>query len=118
MIRPDDSPLYAWNAKSYLEASLDLGAGHWRTLFSVLLPLTASGVASGIIIVFVPALGVFFIADMLGGADSQLIGNVIERQFLGANNLPFGAALSFILMYMTFLGVALRAALRKRGGAD
>ena len=114
-------PLYAAMErfdKSYLEASLDLGAGHWRTLFSVLLPLTASGVASGIIIVFVPALGVFFIADMLGGADSQLIGNVIERQFLGANNLPFGAALSFILMYMTFLGVALRAALRKRGGAD
>lgn len=45
---------------------------------------------------------------MLGGADSQLIGNVIERQFLGANNWPFGAALSFLLMYLTFVTIALR----------
>ncbi len=110
-------PLYAAMErfdKSYLEASLDLGAGHWQTLFSVLLPLTLPGVVSGIIIVFVPALGVFFIADMLGGTDSQLIGNVIERQFLGANNLPFGAALSFILMYLTFFGILLRSLLRRR----
>lgn len=111
-------PLYAAMErfdKSYLEASLDLGAGHWRTLFSVLLPLTMPGVASGVIVVFVPSLGVFFIADMLGGTESQLIGNVIERQFLGANNLPFGAALSFMLMYLTFLGIAIRATLQKRG---
>ncbi|MGU9951815.1 MAG: ABC transporter permease [Gammaproteobacteria bacterium WSBS_2016_MAG_OTU1] len=104
-------PLYASMErfdKSYLEASLDLGAGHWRTFCKVLLPLTMPGVVSGIMIVFVPALGAFFIADMLGGADSQLIGNVIERQFLGANNLPFGAALSFLLMYLTFGAIMLR----------
>ena len=53
-----------------------------------------------------PALGAFFISDILGGADSQLIGNVIERQFLGANNLPFGSALSFLLMYLTFAIIA------------
>lgn len=118
-------PLYAAMErfeKSYLEASLDLGAGHWRTFFSVLLPLTLPGVVSGVVIVFVPALGAFFIADMLGGPDSQLIGNVIERQFLGANNWPFGAALSFLLMYLTFGAIALRAALagrsRSRGGLD
>lgn len=104
-------PLYASMERfdrSYLEASLDLGAGHWRTFFKVLLPLTMPGVVSGIMIVFVPALGAFFIADMLGGADSQLIGNVIERQFLGANNWPFGAALSFLLMYLTFVAIAIR----------
>ena len=104
-------PLYAAMDrfdKSYLEASLDLGAGHWRTFFKVLLPLTMPGVMSGVMIVFVPALGAFFIADMLGGADSQLIGNVIERQFLGANNWPFGAALSFLLMYLTFAAIVLR----------
>lgn len=104
-------PLYAAMDrfdKTYLEASLDLGAGHWRTFTKVLLPLTMPGVISGVMIVFVPALGAFFIADMLGGADSQLIGNVIERQFLGANNWPFGAALSFLLMYLTFVAIALR----------
>ena len=110
-------PLYAAMErfeKSYLEASLDLGAGHWRTFFSVLLPLTLPGVISGVVIVFVPALGAFFIADMLGGADSQLIGNVIERQFLGANNWPFGSALSFLLMYLTFGVIALRSVLAAR----
>lgn len=104
-------PLYAAMDrfdKTYLEASLDLGAGHWRTFTKVLLPLTMPGVISGVMIVFVPALGAFFIADMLGGADSQLIGNVIERQFLGANNWPFGAALSFLLMYLTFVAITLR----------
>lgn len=106
-------PLYAAMERfdrSLLEASLDLGAGHWRTFRRVLLPLTAPGVVSGVMIVFVPSLGAFFIADMLGGADSQLIGNVIERQFLGANNWPFGAALSFLLMYLTFGAILLRRA--------
>ena len=110
-------PLYAAMDRfdrSYLEASLDLGAGHWRTFAKVLLPLTMPGVISGVMIVFVPALGAFFIADMLGGADSQLIGNVIERQFLGANNWPFGSALSFLLMYLTFAAIVVRQLLATR----
>lgn len=110
-------PLYAAMERfdrSYLEASLDLGASHWRTFCNVLLPLTMPGIVSGVMIVFVPALGAFFIADMLGGADSQLIGNVIERQFLGANHWPFGAALSFLLMYLTFAAIALRQLLAAR----
>ena len=113
-------PLYANIEKldrSYMEASLDLGAGHWRTFFSVVLPLTWHGALSGILIVFIPALGAFFIPDLLGGTDSQLIGNVIERQFKSANDWPFGAALSFLLMYATFGALALRAlaAGRKQG---
>ena len=110
-------PIYATLERferSFLEASLDLGAGYWRTFYAVLLPLTLPGILSGVILVFVPALGAFFIADMLGGTDSQLIGNVIERQFLGANNWPFGAALSFLLMYLTFAAIALRAVLSAR----
>ena len=113
-------PLYANIEKidrSYIEASLDLGAGHWRTFFSVIFPLTWHGVMSGVIIVFVPALGAFFIPDLLGGTDSQLIGNVIERQFKSANDWPFGGALSFLLMYLTFGALALRAVVsgRKQG---
>ncbi len=113
-------PLYANIEKldrSYMEASLDLGAGHWRTFFSVVFPLTWHGALSGVIIVFIPALGAFFIPDLLGGTDSQLIGNVIERQFKAANDWPFGAALSFLLMYATFGALALRAIVagRKQG---
>ena len=105
-------PLYANIEKldrSYIEASLDLGAGQFRTFWKVVFPLTWHGVLSGIIIVFIPALGAFFIPELLGGTDSQLIGNVIERQFKSANDWPFGAALSFLLMYLTFGALALRA---------
>jgi spermidine/putrescine transport system permease protein len=111
-------PLYANIEKmdrSYIEASLDLGASQWRTFISVTFPLTWHGVLSGIIIVFIPALGAFFIPDLLGGTDSQLIGNVIERQFKSANDWPFGGALSFLLMYLTFGALALRS-LSGRGG--
>lgn len=114
-------PLYASMERfdrSLLEASMDLGAGHWRTFLRVLLPLTMPGVISGVMIVFVPSLGAFFIADMLGGADSQLIGNVIERQFLGANNWPFGAAISFLLMYITFGAILLRRAVASRNAEE
>jgi spermidine/putrescine transport system permease protein len=83
----------------------------------VVFPLTWHGALSGIIIVFIPALGAFFIPELLGGTDSQLIGNVIERQFKSANDWPFGAALSFLLMYATFGALALRAALVGRGKA-
>ena len=69
------------------------------------------------IITFIPALGSFLTPDLLGGTDSQMIANVIERQFKSANDWPFGAALSFILMYATFLVLALRAVMG-RGGED
>ncbi len=112
-------PLYANIEKldkSYLEASLDLGASHWRTFRSVVVPLTMPGIISGIILVFIPALGSFLIPDLLGGTNAQMIGNVIERQFKAANDWPFGAALSFLLMYVTFGALALRALLSREGG--
>ena len=105
-------PLYAALDRldrSYLEASLDLGASQLRTFLSVVVPLALPGIVSGIIITFIPALGSFLTPDLLGGTDSQMIANVIERQFKSANDWPFGAALSFILMYITFFALAVRA---------
>ncbi len=95
--------------KSLIEASLDLGAGHVRTLLLIVAPLAAPGIISGVIITFVPALGAYLTPDLLGGPDSQMIANVIERQFKRANDWPFGAALSFILMYATFIAIAIQA---------
>ncbi len=105
-------PLYASIERldrTMLEASLDLGASQFRTFWSITLPQTMPGVVSGIILVFIPMLGSFLIPDLLGGTSAQMIGNVIERQFKAANDYAFGAALSFILMYVTFGALALRA---------
>ena len=99
---------------SLIEASLDLGAGHLRTLFTVVAPLALPGIASGVVITFIPALGSYLTPDLLGGPDSQMIANIIERQFKRANDWPFGAALSFLLMYMTFIAIALQALLSRR----
>jgi spermidine/putrescine transport system permease protein len=95
--------------KSLIEASLDLGAGHFRTILTIVAPLAAPGIISGLIITFVPALGAYLTPDLMGGTDSQMIANVIERQFKRANDWPFGAALSFMLMYATFILIALQA---------
>lgn len=100
--------------RSLLEASLDLGAGHIRTIMTVVVPLALTGIASGILITFIPALGAYLTPDLLGGPDSQMIANIIERQFKRANDWPFGAALSFLLMYMTFIAIALQGLLSKR----
>ncbi len=100
--------------RSLMEASLDLGAGHWRTILLVVVPLAAPGVASGVLITFIPALGAYLTPDLLGGTDSQMIANVIERQFKRANDWPFGAALSFLLMYLTFFAIAAQAMVQRK----
>lgn len=100
--------------RSLLEASLDLGAGHISTLFNVVVPMAGAGIASGILITFIPALGSYLTPDMLGGPDSQMIANVIESQFKRANNWPFGAALSFLLVYMTFIGIAIQGLVERK----
>jgi len=97
--------------RSLLEASLDLGAGHIRTLMSVVVPMCFAGIMSGVLITFIPALGAYLTPDLLGGTDSQMIANVIESQFKRANNWPFGAALSFLLVYLTFVGIAIQGVL-------
>lgn len=100
--------------RSLMEASLDLGAGHWRTILLVVVPLAAPGIASGVLITFIPALGAYLTPDLLGGTDSQMIANVIERQFKRANDWPFGAALSFLLMYLTFFAIAAQSLVQRR----
>jgi spermidine/putrescine transport system permease protein len=115
-------PLYATIERldrSFLEASLDLGGSQFQTFFKVTLPLTMPGIITGIILVFIPCLGSFLTPDMLGGANAIMIGNVIERQFKAANDYPFGSALSFLLMYVTFGALALRAYFASRSkGVD
>ncbi len=105
-------PLYASLERldrSLLEASLDLGASQLRTFVTVTVPLAMPGIVSGLMLVFIPAMGTFLISDLLGGPNSQLLGNVIERQFKAANNWPLGAAMSFLLLYVTFALLVLRA---------
>lgn len=97
--------------RSYLEASLDLGAGQLTTFFRVLLPLTATGVATAAIITFIPTLGSFLTPDLLGRGQVDMVANVIERQFKKANDWPFGAALSLFLLYATFLILVFRGGL-------
>lgn len=103
-------PLYTAIEKldsSLLEASSDLGARGVGTFFHVILPLTVSGIFSGSIMVFIPSLGYFFVADILGGGNSDVVGNLIQRQFQSGNNWPLGAALSMILIGITLLLVKL-----------
>lgn len=99
-------PLYTAIEKldgSLLEASSDLGARPVGTFFEVILPLTSSGIFSGSLMVFIPCLGYFFVSDILGGGNSDVIGNLIERQFQSGNNWPLGAALSIILIVVTLI---------------
>lgn len=103
--------------RRYLEASLDLGAGHVRTIIYIVLPLAAPGIAAAALLTFIPVLGAYLTPDLLGGPDSQMIANVIERQFKRANDWPFGAALSFMLIYLTFAAIALRSLLARGRGA-
>jgi spermidine/putrescine transport system permease protein len=99
-------PLYSSIDKldfSLLEAAGDLGARPHRTFLRIMLPLTMPGIFAGFIQVFIPTLGYFFISDLMGGGKTLLIGNLIENQFLSAQNWPFGAALSVVLILFTIL---------------
>ncbi|EJL6398750.1 spermidine/putrescine ABC transporter permease PotB [Vibrio navarrensis] len=93
-------PLYSAIEKldyTYIEAAKDLGANKLQTLTKVILPLTMPGIIGGCLLVLLPALGMFYIADLLGGAKNLLIGNVIKSQVLNARDWPFGAATSIAL---------------------
>jgi spermidine/putrescine transport system permease protein len=101
-------PIYSSVEKldgALIEAALDLGAGPLRAFSRVIVPLTSPGIAAGVLLVFVPALGIYAVNDILGGGRVDMIGNIIENQFKSARNWPFGAALgttllvSFALIY-------------------
>ncbi len=102
-------PLYAGLDrfdKTLIEAGLDLGATPFRVCFSLVLPLVMPAILAGVLLVFIPCLGSYLTPDLLGGTDSQMIGNIIERQFKRANDWAFGSALSMLLIYM-IVGVLL-----------
>ena len=90
-----------------IEAGRDLGASPWQIFKKIILPQTASGVFNGSLMVFMPAIGYFFIADILGGGKTMIIGNLIKNQFLTARNWPFGSAISIFLIIITLLLVKL-----------
>ena len=102
-------PMYASIEKldwTLLEASSDLGARRARTFFRITLPLTSAGIFAGSIMVFIPTLGFYFVSDIMGGGNSQLIGNLIETQYGLGNNWPLGSALSIGLIVLTLILVS------------
>lgn len=86
---------------SLVEAARDLGASAPRAFFTVTFPLTLPGLLSGVILTFIPSMGLFFIADILGGNKVVLVGSVIQDQLNQAHNWPFAATLSVVLMLLT-----------------
>ena len=96
-----------------IEAAEDLGASKWQIFKNIIVPQTISGVFNGSLMVFIPAIGYFFITDILGGGKIMIIGNLIKNQFLTARNWPFGAAISIFLIIITFVLVKIY---KKLGG--
>lgn len=93
--------------KRLLEAADDLGASRWNAFRHITLPQTKSGIMTGSVLVYVSTSGMFVVTDILGGAKSAMISNIIQSQFLGARNWPFGAALSVIFVITSLVLIAL-----------
>ena len=102
--------------KDVIEAARDLGANNLTVLVKIIFPLTLSGVLSGIVMVFVPALTSFVISDLLGGGKVLLIGNVIEQEFMQGTNWHLGSGLSVVLMLFVIASMALMNVLDKDEG--
>ena len=89
-----------------IEAAQDLGCNSFSVLKNVILPLTRSGIVSGITMVFVPSISTFYISQKLGGGSFELIGDAIERQFMLQNNYNVGASISLVMMILILLSLA------------
>jgi spermidine/putrescine transport system permease protein len=101
-------PLYSTLDKfdfTLVLAAQDLGANFWQVLYRILIPLSARGIGVGCLLVFIPAVGAFVTPDILGGAKSLMIGNVIQNQFLKTLDWPLGSALSVTLMGLILLPI-------------
>ena len=110
-------PLYANLEKhdqALLDAAQDLGANAWQRFWRITFPLSLPGVYAGAALVFIPALGIFAIPDILGGPDDSLIGNVIKQQFLETRDWPFGSVLSIVLTVAALAIAALAAWVGRR----
>ena len=114
-------PLYSIIVKidhRLIEAAEDLGCTPVQTFIKVTLPLSMSGIISGVTMVFVPAVSTFYISQKMGGADTVLIGDVIERMFKQGNNANLGAALSLLLMVLVFVCTGIMNRLSGSDGED
>ncbi len=108
-------PLYAALERvdrTLIEAAWDLYATRWAVFWRIIFPLARPGVMAGCLLVFIPSLGAFLTPDLLGGARSMMIGNLIQHEFLVARDWPLGAAISCVLMLLVvgMMGWSLRAA--------
>ncbi|MBT8070239.1 MAG: spermidine/putrescine ABC transporter permease PotB [Gammaproteobacteria bacterium] len=108
--------------REYVEAAMDLSANAWQRFRYIYLPLTSPGIVAGCLIVFLPAMGMFYVADLLGGATDLLLGNVIKNQFLVARDWPFGSAFSITLILMLAMMLAVyylaNRRIARKGGLD
>jgi spermidine/putrescine transport system permease protein len=99
-------PIYSAMEKvdfKLLEAAKDLGASATQRLLRITLPLTLPGIIAGCLMVILPAMGMFFVSDLLGGSKHSLLGNVIKNQFIQTRDWPFGAALSMVMIFLLSL---------------
>lgn len=99
-------PLYSSIEKidgRLLEAAKDLGANAFQRFVKIIIPLTMPGIVAGCLLVLLPAMGMFYVADLLGGAKVLLVGNIIKSEFLVTRNWPFGAAISIALTILMAL---------------
>lgn len=108
-------PLYTVLQKidpALLEAAEDLGAGRTATFLKVTLPISKPGLVAGSILVFIPSIGAFITPDLLGGARTMMVGNLIQNQFALVRDQPFGSAVAFLLTFvvLALLLVSLRRA--------
>lgn len=91
--------------RSLCEAAMDLGCSNFRVITRVIMPLTVSGVVSGITMVFVPSISTFYISQKLGGGKLDLIGDTIERQFQNSSTYHVGAAISLVMMILILISL-------------
>ncbi|MCC6378550.1 MAG: ABC transporter permease [Burkholderiales bacterium] len=113
-------PLYAnleKHDRALLDAAQDLGANAWQRFWRITFPLSLPGVYAGAALVFIPALGIFAIPDILGGPNDTLIGNLIKQQFLETRDWPFGSVLSIVLTVAALALAGLAAWIGRRGSA-
>jgi spermidine/putrescine transport system permease protein len=105
---------------SLIEAGKDLYGGPWPTFWNVTWPHTMQGVLAGSVLVFLPAVGDFVSASLLGGPEEVMVGNLIQQQFQASDNWPFGAALTVAMMtfLMIWMVLYLRAAAKETRGAE
>ena len=96
---------------SLREASRDLGANRWRTLWQVTLPLATPGIASGCLLVFIPLMGDYITASVLGGAQGNMVGQLVANQFNTAQNWALGSAMAVMLMIFILATVAIVGAI-------